>query len=95
MISLKFEFFKILEEIDINVNLRVSTWTDENSDYLMPCEFKNVLEKNNISYIIKVNALDPNRLISKKNINEKFYFGHPGKIIGYGILKQVYLTVLP
>lgn len=92
MVSLKFEFYKILKEIDINVNLRVSTWMDENNEYLMPCEFKNVLKKNSTSYIIKINALDPNRFISKKNINKKFYFGHPGKIIGYGILKQVDLT---
>ena len=89
MTKLFFVFFKILEKIEINTTLRVSIWLEEDS-YLMPCEFSEVLVEDNF-YAIKTNVLDPKGMISDDHLERKFLFGHPGKIIGYGILKEIAL----
>jgi len=83
-----FMFFNILEESDITTSLRVSLWLEKNSNYLMPCEFKEILKESNF-FNVKIVVLDPNEFISKKYLDKKFLFGHPGKIIGYGILRGI------
>jgi hypothetical protein len=88
MQQLWFAFFKILEEVEISTNLRLSVWLEENQSYLMPCQFKEVWEEKNF-YTLKVEVLDPDRFITNKYLEKKFLFGHPGEIIGYGILKEI------
>lgn len=88
MTILYFIFFRILERIEIDANLRVSVWLEENESYLMPCQFKDVFEEINF-YSIKLEALDPDGFVSMKHLDKKFLFGHPGKVIGYGILKEI------
>jgi len=85
--KLHFNFFKILD-FEPDSNLRVSLWLEENSNYLMPCEFKEILKKENL-YIVKVKVLDPDKLMSEEHLEKKFFFGHPGKIIAYGIFKKI------
>lgn len=87
MVVLYFVFYKILAEIEIHTKFRTSIWSEEDT-YLMPCEFLEV-SKENGSYIIKVNALDPDQTISDKFLSNKFLFGHPGKIIGHGTLIKI------
>ncbi|WP_316817028.1 hypothetical protein [Pedobacter nyackensis] len=91
MVILYFLFFKTLDQVDINKNIRVSTWLEENDKYLMPCQLEEVLKESDF-YSIKVEALDPDNFLSKKYLNRKFLFGHPGKIIGYGILKEIEIS---
>lgn len=88
MAILYFVFFRILEGIQIDTKLRVSVWLEGNESYLMPCQIKEVLEESSF-YTIKIEALDPDGFISSKHLDKKFLFGHPGKVIGYGILKEV------
>lgn len=88
MSILYFVFFKIIEEVEINTNLRVSLWLDKNDQYLMPCQFVKVLKEDNF-YMIKVEVLDPDDFIKEQFLEQKFLFGHPGKIIGYGLLKEI------
>ena len=88
MAILYFVFFGVIEGVKVDINLRVSLWLEENSEYLMPCQFKEVLTENNF-YSIKVEALDPDEFIYEKYLDKKFLFGHPGKVIGYGILKKI------
>jgi hypothetical protein len=88
MAILYFVFFKILKGVEIDTTLRVSTWVEDRDPYLMPCQFKEVLVESNF-YSIKVEALDPDGFISEKYLDKKFLFGHPGKVIGYGILKKI------
>ena len=89
--KLKFKFRRNIEGVEINTSLRVSIWLeDSNNNYLMPCEFKEAeaLKINN-KYLIKVDALDPDEFITTKHIGKRFNFGHPGKIIGSGILISI------
>jgi hypothetical protein len=88
MAILYFVFFRILEGVEIDTKLRVSAWLEENDTYLMPCQFKEILEESNF-YSIKIEALDPDGFVSKKHLDKKFLFGHPGKVIGYGVLKEI------
>ena len=88
MVILYFVFYKNLEGLEIKTKLRVSVWLEEHGGYLMPCEFMEVANDNNF-YRIKVKALDPAGFMSTEYLEKKFLFGHPGKIIGYGILKEV------
>lgn len=88
MIRLYLVFFKMLEDLTVSEGLRVSVWLEENDSYLMPCEFKDVI-KDDIFYNVKIEALDPESFISPSHIEKRFLFGHPGKMIGYGILKKV------
>lgn len=88
MITLFFVFFKELEEVEVSSGLRVSAWLETDDSYLMPCEFIDVTKEDNF-YSIRVNALDPDDFISKQLTKRKFLFGHPGKVIGSGILKEV------
>jgi len=88
MLLLSFAFFKIFNGIEINATLRLSIWLEENDKYLMPCQFTTVLQEDNF-YVIKAEVLDPDGYISGRYLEHKFLFGHPGKIIGYGILKKV------
>jgi hypothetical protein len=83
-----FVFVKLSNDVLITVALRVSVWMEERFDYLMPCEFKEVVEGNK-TFVVKTNILDPGNFLSEKYIEKKFLFGHPGKMIGYGILKKV------
>jgi hypothetical protein len=87
MKTLYFVFFKTMNLVDIDATLRVSLWL-ENTSFLIPCEFEEVRQESNF-YSIKVKALDPDQYLSNQFIEKKFFFGHPGKIIGYGILKEV------
>jgi predicted RNA binding protein YcfA (HicA-like mRNA interferase family) len=85
---LDLNFSKILETVVVEEKLRTSIWLDDGNRYLMPCEFTQVLKQNGF-YTIKIEVLDPDGQISEEQINKKFLFGHPGKIIGTGILKKV------
>jgi len=76
-----------MNDIPIKLNLRVSLWL-EYSDYTMPCEFISILE-NVDSYTIQVNVWDADSFVKVEHIGNKFYFGHPKKILGYGILNSV------
>lgn len=87
MKRLCFVFFKMIKEVEVIENLRVSTWL-ENNLYLMPCQFTKVRKEENF-YSIQIEVLDPDSFIEDKYIEKKFFFGHPGKIIGYGILKEI------
>jgi hypothetical protein len=88
MSILHFIFFRLLEGVEINTTLRVSLWLDENDKYLMPCQFIEVWKEDNF-YMVKAEVLDPKKFINEKFIDQKFFFGHPGKIIGYGLLKEI------
>jgi hypothetical protein len=85
---LNFVFFKIIEGVEINTTLRVSLWLEGNDNYLMPCQFIEVWEEDNF-YMVKTEVLDPENFIKKQFLEQKFLFGHPGKIIGYGLLKEI------
>jgi hypothetical protein len=89
MIVLSFTFFKALTVVEVDTELRVSTWQEENDSYLMPCQFKEVSKGSNC-YNIRAELLDPDGFISRKHIGKKFLFGHPGKVIGHGILKEIW-----
>ncbi len=88
MSILHFKFFKLIEGVSIDTALRLSLWLEKNSSYLMPCQFIKVF-KNVDYYDIKVQVLDPNSFIKDNFIGERFFFGHPGKIIGYGFLQKI------
>ena len=85
---LYFTFFKLREGIEINVTLRVSLWLNVKDKYLMPCQFTEVSKKDNF-YMVKAEVLDPENFVNEKLLEQKFLFGHPGKIIGYGLLKEI------
>ncbi|WP_342328425.1 hypothetical protein [Pedobacter sp. FW305-3-2-15-E-R2A2] len=78
----------MLEGIRINNTLRVSIWLEANESYLMPSRFIEVRENNNF-FIVKIETLDPDKFIGARHLEEKFFFGHPGKIIGYGFLNEI------
>ena len=82
-----FDFYRLIKGVDINETLKVSLWLD-GDDYLMPCHFTKVLANKDEYYSITVNTLDPDNFISCKHLDKNFYFGHPGKIIGKGVLKE-------
>lgn len=88
MNTLHFVFFRLLEEVEITPALRVSIWLEENEVYLMPSRMIEVLADGDL-YKIRLEALDPDGWMSEKWMDQKFLFGHPGKIIGYGILKEI------
>lgn len=88
MLLSSFAFFKTFDGIEINTTLRVSIWLEEKDTYLMPCQFIEVLQEKDF-YAIKVEVLDPNNFMQEKHLDKRFFFGHPGKIIGYGILKEL------
>ncbi|SDM18258.1 hypothetical protein SAMN05421820_103124 [Pedobacter steynii] len=88
MSVLSFTFFKMLEGIRINNTLRVSIWPETNESYLMPSRFIEVRENNDF-FIVKIEILDPDKFIGARHLEEKFFFGHPGKIIGYGFLNEI------
>jgi len=79
-----------MNQVEIDATIRVSVWLEENKNYLMPCQFLKVQEENSF-YFIKVEVLDPRNLIQSHDIGKKFFFGHPGKMIGYGILNELIL----
>ncbi len=85
---LYFVFIKIIEGVEINSTLRVSLWLDGNDKYLMPSQFTEVWKEDNF-YMIKAEVLDPENFVDEKLLEQKFLFGHPGKIIGYGLLKEI------
>lgn len=78
----------MVEGVEINTTLRVSIWLKENDRYLMPCQFIEVWEEDNF-YTIKVEVLDPDSFVQDKYLEKEFLFGHPGKIIGHGVLKEI------
>lgn len=90
MSVLYFKFFKTLYEVNISTTLRTSIWLETNDLYLMPCQFIEVIEDKNF-YTLKIEVLDPEKFINKNHLEKKFLFGHPSKIIGYGILKEIKL----
>ena len=83
-----FIFFKTLDGLEINTTLRVSTWVEDDEMYLMPCRFIAVINEGN-AYNLKVEVLDPSGFIQDNYLEKKFFFGHTGKVIGYGILKGI------
>lgn len=85
MSRLSFTFFLQIRGVSIVQKLRVSIWNENNKTYLMPCEVEKVIKKGEL-YFLKVKVLDPDSVLSIKDVGTKFFFGHPGKIIGYGIL---------
>ncbi len=88
MAILSFVFYKTLEGVNITPAIRVSIWAEENKSYLMPCQFKEVSKEGNF-YSIKAEVLDPDEFVSLKHVDKKFLFGHPGKVIGFGIMKEM------
>lgn len=88
MSILNFVFVKLIDGIAINATLRVSLWLDGDDKYLMPCQFAEVCKEDNF-YMVRVKVLDPENFIKEKLLDHKFLFGHPGKIIGYGLLKEI------
>lgn len=85
---LYFDFFRLLPELEINTKHRVSVWLENNDSYLMPCQFLEV-EKDDEWYKLVVQVLDPDDFVQAKYIGNKFLFGNPAKIIGYGILTKL------
>lgn len=85
MIRLRFIFTKEISEINIKPSLRVSFWLENNDNYLMPCEFVEV-RKEHDKWDVEVIFLDPLQFMSDKYVGKCFFFGHPGKIIGKGVL---------
>jgi len=88
MSILCFTFFKMLEGIQINNTLRVSIWLEANESYLMPSQFVEVRENGNF-FIVKIEILDPDKFVEARHLEGKFFFGHPGKVIGYGFLNEI------
>lgn len=87
---LSLSFIKLIEAVEIKAKLRVSIWLEEYDKYLMPSEFIEVSIEDDY-YRVKVRVIDPDNFISKNLIGKKFLFGHPGKIIGYGVLETCIL----
>jgi hypothetical protein len=87
MTTLNLEFEETLEQVEIHIGLRVSMWLDGDISYLMPCEFRRIGGES--VFRIEIAVLDPMKFLSNSLLNKKFLFGHPGKIIGYGILTNI------
>lgn len=54
----------------------------------MPSQFTEVREEDNF-YMVKAEVLDPENFVNEKLLEQNFFLGHPGKIIGYGLLKEI------
>lgn len=85
---LVFEFHLNSDFKDISEGIRMSVWQEEHDDYLMPGEFV-LVEPVKQHYKVKLAVLDPKSFIKKTLIHEKFFFGHPEKVYGFGILKDI------
>ena len=85
---LEFTFTLFLVSSKVVPGLRMSAWQVDDSSYLMPSEITKVTLSNN-HYYIKVICIDPNDKIKISDIKKKFFFGHPGKIFGEGVLETV------
>ena len=70
------------------IGSRTSIWHENDNSYLVPSEFQKVASENDF-YKIEVKLLESERFNSRVNIGAKFYFGHPGYVIGYGILEEI------
>lgn len=85
-VTLEFEFYQLAKDVIILELSRTSTWAEERNDYLMPSEFQRVVPMEEDKFLIIVKSLDPAGVMSDSFVGKKFYFGHPGRVIGYGIL---------
>ncbi len=88
MKTLYFDFFKDTIETKINTIHRISVYLEENDSYFMPCQFIEIIQKNDF-YEIKAQILDTKGYISNLCLDKKFLFGYPNRTIGYGILKKI------
>jgi hypothetical protein len=82
---LEFDFTCALPEVRVRPGLRTSVWAEDAPEYCTPCEFQQVAES---LAPVRVRAviLDPNDRITDRYVHATFYFGHPGRIVGYGQL---------
>lgn len=85
---LLFDFYINADFKEISEGIRMSLWQEGLSTYLMPGEFT-LVEAVDQKLQVKLAVLDPKDFIGEALINEKFLFGHPKKIFGYGILKKI------
>ena len=83
-----FIYFQTLQGFEINTTARTSVWADEEKEYLMPCQFLEIKKEDNF-YNIKIEMIEPEYYMHDKYLEKKFLFGYPGRIIGYGILKEI------
>lgn len=86
MEKLNFDFIKLRNDVRVKKGLRVSFW-QEGANYLMPSEFVDVVDLGD-NYEVTLKYIDPQNFMSEKLIGQKFLFGHPGKVVGYGILRS-------
>ncbi len=88
IVTLEFEYYAMLESVLVEESLRLSIWSEDNQKYLMPTQFERVFKRQD-GYNITVISIDPAMYVSDDLIGKKFYFGHPGKIAGIGVLKKI------
>ncbi len=89
IVQMEFDYHSIMQDIIVNKGMRFSVWV-EGGKYLMPTEVIGIL-KEELVYIITTISLDPDKIVCTDLVGKKFYFGHPGKVIGYGHLRRVSL----
>lgn len=88
--KLTFQISNVLSLNPFKVGDRFSIWVDGHLEYLMPSEIDSLTDSDG-QMIIQVTAQDPNNLIEGRHVQSRFLFGHPGRIIGEGILEDVRL----
>lgn len=72
--------------IELNKGGRFSLWLEDDKDYLFSGEL--IERRKGGSVLILI--LDPDNKILDYSIEKKIIFGIPGKMFGYGYLKQLY-----
>jgi len=82
-----FTFYLITQELKVMEGYRPSIWCDEDNTYLLPCEFKQVIMLADY-YIVDLVIAEDRKYDNVHYLGKKFLFGHPGRIIGYGILNK-------
>jgi hypothetical protein len=89
--ELVFAYTSLLPEVTLRPGLRTSVWAEGDVPACcMPCEFQHVTD-GPARVEVRVLALDPAGRVSKDLVGRAFSFGHPGRIVGHGLL----LAVLP
>lgn len=83
-----FKFFKLIDTANPMIGSRISMWSEDDASYLVPSEFKDVINQGDF-YKIKVTVLIADKFYKRNNIGKKFYFGSPNRIVGYGVLEEI------
>jgi len=83
-----FDFYKTLNSVNLSRHYRVSTWYEGDETYMVPCQFE-TSEPFEGHFKIRVILIEPSKFLKKEYVNQKFLFGEPNRIVGYGILEKI------